>query len=62
MIDLSRPSAFNEDPSGRVELEGAEAERFNELFRPKLETLERIRRFEEGFALAALKCRTILVD
>lgn len=45
----------------RVALEGAEAEQFNESFRLTPETLERIRQFEEAFAVAAFQCRNILV-
>jgi hypothetical protein len=37
------------DSSGRVEPDGAEAEHLNSLFRPRPETLEKIRQFEEAF-------------
>jgi hypothetical protein len=50
------------DSSGRVEPDGAEAEHLNSLFRPRPETLEKIRQFEEAFAIAAFNCRTMLVD
>jgi hypothetical protein len=52
----------DKEQRGRVVLEGAEAEAVNKLFRPTPETLERLRQQEEGWAIAALQCRNILVD
>jgi hypothetical protein len=62
MASLQLIGFRNYDQSGRVELEGDEAEQMNKLFRPTPERLKQMQRSEEACVLAALQCQSILVD